>query len=349
MKSVQTQCWAILSVLALGVLVLSPFAGAQQDRWEAARAAAEKARQAEDWDEVEAQLKLAIEEAEKFGGRDPRLAASLTDLGRFYRAHGCAGQIPPHVAPYFTVQSCKLAEQYLKRVLEIREAALGRNPLEVAAALDELAELYLVWPATQTPARRSLSGSPVSAPYGPSLATQSSGAALPRTSEVAGTDIRPPSTVPSREDRAPQAWKALQQSLKIREQALGSQNLALLENLSALARVARRLRKTRDEERLLLRIVSLEETHLGPEHAAVAGTLNALGVHYYQRNKYSRAEAAYKRALAIYEKTPGADPAKVKVTQENLALLTQKPKSEADTAQPPPRGNPPPRSRQPQR
>jgi tetratricopeptide (TPR) repeat protein len=68
----------------------------------------------------------ALEKAEKFGPNDPRLGATLNDLGIIYDES----------------QRYEKAETVYKRALAIREKALGANSSDVATTLNNLANLY---------------------------------------------------------------------------------------------------------------------------------------------------------------------------------------------------------------
>jgi tetratricopeptide (TPR) repeat protein len=53
----------------------------------------------------------------------------------------------------------------------------------------------------------------------------------------------------------------------------------------------------------------------------MATSLNNLGMIYYNRGRYEQAEAYYKRALAIFEKTLGPTHPTVKISWNNLTKL----------------------------
>ena len=52
--------------------------------------------------------------------------------------------------------------------------------------------------------------------------------------------------------------------------------------------------------------LSVAESNVGPNHPAVAATLNNLALLYKGQSKYAVAELLFKRSLAIYEKDLGA-------------------------------------------
>jgi tetratricopeptide (TPR) repeat protein len=65
------------------------------------------------------------------------------------------------------------------------------------------------------------------------------------------------------------------------------------------------------------------ETELGPEHPAVAESLNGLACSLYVQGRYAEAEPLYKRALAIREKVLGPGHPSVAESLDNLAGLLQ--------------------------
>ena len=75
--------WLLLAILCLASC--SVFRGM---RWDKYNAAGEKAYQQGHYDEAEKQFVVALKEAEKFGGQDPRLAMSLNNLAEIYRTQG---------------------------------------------------------------------------------------------------------------------------------------------------------------------------------------------------------------------------------------------------------------------
>ena len=74
--------------LLLGVLCLAPFAVAQNTEWQTHVNAGTEAYQRGQYVEAEKRFLAALEEAEKFGEQDPRLASSLNSLADIYQAKG---------------------------------------------------------------------------------------------------------------------------------------------------------------------------------------------------------------------------------------------------------------------
>ena len=75
--------------------------------------------------------------------------------------------------------------------------------------------------------------------------------------------------------------------------------------LNILALVYRDQSKFKEAAALLNDALAIREKTLGPDHPAVAATLNNLAVLYGKRNKFKEAEVLCKRALDIREKCLG--------------------------------------------
>jgi tetratricopeptide (TPR) repeat protein len=76
-----------------------------------------------------------------------------------------------------------------------------------------------------------------------------------------------------------------------------------------------------DAEPLYRRALAISEKALGPDHPAVATSLDHLGLLYDHQGQYPDAEPLYKRALTIREKALGPDHASVSISLNNLAFL----------------------------
>ena len=81
--------------------------------------------------------------------------------------------------------------------------------------------------------------------------------------------------------------------------------------------------KYKEAATLLNDALQIREKTLGPDHPAVAATLNNLAVLFGKRSKYKEAEPLCKRALEIREKCLGHDHPDVAKQLNNLALLCQ--------------------------
>ncbi len=70
--------------------------------------------------------------------------------------------------------------------------------------------------------------------------------------------------------------------------------------------------------------LAIREKALGPEHPAVAFSLNNLAGLYVNQGKYVEAEPLYQRALGIVEKALGPEHPSVAQSLENYAALLRK-------------------------
>ena len=71
-------------------------------------------------------------------------------------------------------------------------------------------------------------------------------------------------------------------------------------------------------------MLAIRQDALGPQHCAVATSLNGLAILYRDQGKYGDAEPLFKRALAIRENVLGPQHPDVADSLENYASLLQK-------------------------
>lgn len=109
-------CFALLSLAAF----------AQDSLWDELANAGHAALAERRYDEAVRQLKAALDEAEGFGPRDPRLVTSLRNLAEVYHRQGKLLQQEP----------------LRKRMLELKEDELGPSHPDLIPSLLELAGLY---------------------------------------------------------------------------------------------------------------------------------------------------------------------------------------------------------------
>ncbi len=119
-----TTRWLLVGLLCLAVWPTT--ASTQERAWKKAVAAVVKALQEGRLGEAEKLLLAAVQEAEKFGEQDPRLAGSLLGLAAVYKEQGKYAQ----------------AEPLSRRALAIWEKALGPEHPQVATVLENYAALF---------------------------------------------------------------------------------------------------------------------------------------------------------------------------------------------------------------
>ncbi len=88
--------------------------------------------------------------------------------------------------------------------------------------------------------------------------------------------------------------------------------------------VALRRRKYKDALLGFEKALTLQEEHLGPQHPAVAMTLNNLGVTYTGLGEYENAIARYERSLTLHQSLEGAEHPNTASAEHNLAHVLRK-------------------------
>lgn len=96
---------------------------------------------------------------------------------------------------------------------------------------------------------------------------------------------------------------------------------SFLHSVTALGVLRNREKFYGDAERLLKRVLSLQEDKLGPNHPDVAEGLQSLSKVYCNQGRQTEAKAALTRALAIRDITLGPEHPLTKSTRKMLATL----------------------------
>ena len=196
-----------------------------------------------------------------------------------------------------------------QQALAIREKALGPDHPDVAASLNNLADLYLQQGryADAVPlAQRSLA-----------VRVKALG---PERREVAAS-LGTLALLYKLQGRYVDAGPLYKRSLAIYEKALGPDHPDVARTLTNLAFLYQAQGYYTDAEPLARRALAINEKALGPDHPDVAAALNELASLYLAEGRYAAAEPLDKRALAIREKTLGPDHRDVAQSFLNLAAL----------------------------
>jgi len=125
------------------------------------------------------------------------------------------------------------------------------------------------------------------------------------------------------ESRYAEAEKHLVQAFELVEK-LPLNDRRLYFSLYQLAEIYRVQSKFAEADRILGRILEIDEKILGAAHPNVAFALNNLAVNDRLRGKYEEAEVLLKRALAILEKSLGKEHVLVGNILEHYAYLLHK-------------------------
>ena len=111
----------------------------------------------------------------------------------------------------------------------------------------------------------------------------------------------------------------LEESLAVREKALGANHPDIATSLQILAMLRRKQGQYAEAEPLYKRSLQIFEKALGPNHPNVAQSLNSLANVLADQGKYAQAEQLLQRSLEIREKSLGPDHVDVAQSLMNLA------------------------------
>jgi len=99
----------------------------------------------------------------------------------------------------------------------------------------------------------------------------------------------------------------LKESLKIRENLLGSKDARVADSLYSLALLHDNQGKFKEAKELTQRSLEIWESELGPTHPKIAKGLHEQGLLHYKDGKFKEAETIFERALEIREKALGSN------------------------------------------
>ncbi|NMF59568.1 tetratricopeptide repeat protein [Pseudanabaena yagii GIHE-NHR1] len=193
--------------------------------------------------------------------------------------------------------------------LAIREKTLGAEHPDVAASLNNLAQLYKSqgnYTAAEPLLKRSLA-----------ILEKALGAEHP---DVASS-LNNLAELYKSQGNYPAAEPLLKRSLAILEKALGAEHPDVASSLNNLAALYNSQGNYAAAEPLYKRSLSIREKASGANHPDVASSLNGLARLYDSQGNYPAAESLYKHSLAIREKALGAEHPLVATSLNNLAGL----------------------------
>jgi CHAT domain-containing protein len=199
-----------------------------------------------------------------------------------------------------------------QRQLEGLEKTRGPFDRDVAAALNNLAELY--GHQGQDAAAEPL--------LKRSIAILEKAVGL--DSPVMAPELNNLAALYQRQQRYADAEPLFKRALAMREKSLPSSHPDLGQSLNNLATLYEKQGRHAESEPLFRRSLSIYEKAAGPEHPAVATLLNNLGQVDKVQGRYAEAEPLIKRSLAIREKVLGRDHPDVARSLNNLADLYER-------------------------
>jgi tetratricopeptide (TPR) repeat protein len=250
--------------------------------------AGDKAYREGNYAEAEKQFMAALKEAEKFLPDDPRIAASLNNLGNVYRVLGRYQE----------------AEEYIKRALVAAKNAFGFNHPNVASTLNCLGLLYNLQEryaeSEELHKQAVVIREKALGPEHPDFATDLNN--LAESYRLQG--------------KITEAEVTHRRAILIREK-MGPEHSDLGQSLNNLSVVLNNQGRCIEAKILSKRATEIYEKTLGPDHPELATSLNNLALVYANQGKYSDAESLFKRALTICEKALGPEHPETIYCQEN--------------------------------
>ncbi|MDP6636522.1 MAG: tetratricopeptide repeat protein [Phycisphaerae bacterium] len=282
-----------------------------------------------------AEYTRALDARESVSGADVDLSLGLNEVGMFLKQ--CAEYAG--------------AEPLFRRSLAIKEALLGPNHQEVAAALNNLATLLDDtgrYSQAEPLYRRSLTiREKVFGQRHPEVARALNNLAGlfrvtnrhsqaeplylralkideasfgPNHPEVA-TNLNNLAMLLADTNRHSQAEPLYRRALDICEASFGPNHPHVAASLSNLAELLKATNRHSQAEPLCLRALKIFETSLGPNHPSVATSLNSLAGLLADTNRRPQAERLFRRALKIDEDSFGPDHPSVARDLNDLAYL----------------------------
>jgi len=196
-----------------------------------------------------------------------------------------------------------------ERVIETRKRILGPDAPDLAAALHDLAVLYLYkgdYPRVEPLSNRA-------------LAIQEK--ALGRNHPQVATTLNLLTVLYFNNGDYEKAEPLASRALTIKEKALGPEHSTLAYYFRNLARIYDGKGDYDKAKPLYMRALAIREKTLGREHQLVAQALNDLANLYYNKGDYTNAESLHRRALTIREKWLGPKHRYVAESLGNLANI----------------------------
>ncbi|KNC53024.1 TPR repeat protein [Thecamonas trahens ATCC 50062] len=199
------------------------------------------------------------------------------------------------------------AEATYKWALDIRQAKLGPDALDVAATLNNLAGVYKAQDKLDEAEATYMRALDITqAKLGPDAL------------DVA-TTLNNLAGVYQAQDKLDEAEATYMRALDIWQAKLVPDALYVAGTLNNLAGVYKAQDKLDEAEATYMRALDIRQAKLGPDTLDVEGTLNNLAGVYKAQDKLDEAEATYMRALDITQAKLGPDALDVATTLNNLA------------------------------
>ncbi len=236
-------------------------------------------------------LDLGAERVERELGGQPLIQARLMDtIGEIYSELGLYGPARP----------------LLERSVELRTALLGEEHLEVAASLQDLADLY------------QRSGGEAEPLYRRALAIREE--ALGPDHPLVADVLSNLAVLHARRGQFDRAEELLERALSIRERAVGPDHTDVAKALNNLAGVYQYTGRLEEAEPLHRRALEIRTRALPADHPDLAASLNALASLYTAQQRWEEAVPLLERALAALEQALGPEHPRVATALQGLGV-----------------------------
>jgi tetratricopeptide (TPR) repeat protein len=265
----------------------------------------------------------AVQEAERFGDKDPRLPASLLNLAQVYLKQGRYGRADrlcqraqpllekihgadhPNAArgldlrakAYGHLGLIAEAEKLGRRGLAIREKRLGKNHPDVAASVDTLAAIDRAYEEIVTERLHAVINFSLT---DRSLAVREKALGKDHPDLVASLLVVARHLRGSDAETCALAEKHLRRAMQLVQKAHGDHQPLMGECLTVLASVYRKQRKYRAAEETQQKALALLRRTLGDRHPRVGVALCNLAAILFACRRDAQAESAFREALICH-------------------------------------------------
>jgi tetratricopeptide (TPR) repeat protein len=250
----------------------------------------ESALAANNYGVAEKNFNRALQEAEKFGGADKRLATTLRNLASLYTARGQFAKVEP----------------LLERELRVKEKMLGGDHPDVISAVGKLTQFYL---------------SHGNASKADKLSALLLSFAQKRLAELNKVDVplSQLSSYYSSHAGYTESQALLKQLQESTVKTRANHSLELATTLDALGGLYKGKGRLPLSEQMYKTALALREKNLPADHMALAVSYENLATLYSEQGKTAQAEPLYKKSLDVTEKSLQIGRPEVFYRLDNLA------------------------------
>lgn len=260
----------------------------------------------------------AVDPAQSRGNREVTVSEVIDDALRLVNEGSLASQPDTEAEVRITLGKTltglgkyEKAEEQFKAALEIRRQTLGEKNMQTAAALGELANVY-VNRANFAAAEKA---------YRDILSIQDEFTGL--DDPGAAQTMNSLAGVLRRMEKFDEAGELYRRSLAILQHAYGQEHLDIAQGLNSLGMFHQNLGELAKAEDYFRQSLNMRKKLLGELHPIVAGTTNNLGNVLWSQRKFDEALPIMQEALAMRRKLFGNEHPDVAQSVNNIAAFLQ--------------------------